>query len=42
MAGAPFGDLLDFLQPPQTDGYGSADLDLFKAAGIRPPPRKTE
>lgn len=42
MAGQPFEDLLEFLQPPQTDGYTSADLDLFKQARIRPPPRNSE
>ncbi|WP_457810496.1 phage tail assembly protein T [Variovorax atrisoli] len=42
IAGQPFEDLIEFLQPPPTDGYTSADLDLFKAARIRPPPRKSE
>jgi hypothetical protein len=36
------GDLLDWLQPPPPTGHTSADMDLFKAAGIRPPPRKAE
>jgi hypothetical protein len=41
MAGGNIGDLLDWLQPPPPTGHTSADMDLFKAAGIRPPPRKS-
>lgn len=37
MSGGDIAPLLDWLQPPPDDGYTSADHDLFKAAGIKPP-----
>jgi hypothetical protein len=41
MAGGDERAMLDWLQPPPVTGHTSADLDLFRAAGVQPPPKRT-
>ena len=42
MGGGDMNEMMDWLDPPPATGHTSADHDLFKAAGIRPPMKPTQ